>query len=92
MQQTTQTPSQAARTKSNLETVSLYADDVRAIRSALLIGLDSYGEIERLTNQAQIQKMLGKDVPEMRPIHPTGAADTVSMFALALRTLEATSD
>lgn len=53
-------------------------EHVIAIRRALLIGLDSYGEIERLCN----------GVGEMRPIHPTGASDTVSEFAVALRYLE----
>lgn len=58
------------------------------VMRVLLIGLDAYGEIERLTNDYEIVTM-GKPLPEeyetLRPTHPTGAADTVSLFAQALR-------
>lgn len=67
------------------KTLTLDAEDVRAIRKALLIGLDSYGEIERLSNQADCCA----EIPaEWKPIHPTGASDTIGDFATALRYLE----
>ena len=65
------------------------AEAINSIRSALLIGLASYGEIERLSDQAGIITACGKELPDgMRPIHPTGSADTVSNFAEALSLLE----
>jgi hypothetical protein len=66
------------------ETLTLDAEEVRAIRKAMLIGLDSYGEIERLSNQADCN-----DIPEeWKPIHPTGSSETIGQFATALRYLE----
>ena len=66
-------------------TITLDADQVKAIRKAMLIGLASYGEIERLCNQAGLQESFGRPLPEeARPIHPTGCADTVGVFADAL--------
>lgn len=63
----------------------LDSDQVKRIRRALLVGLASYGEIERLSNGQEIQKACGIETPEeLRVIHPTGAADTVSDFATAL--------
>lgn len=71
-------------------TITLDADEVKAIRRALLIGLTSYGEIERLCNQAGIQELCGTPLPEeARPLHPTGSADTVGVFADALVYLDA---
>lgn len=52
--------------------------ELHDIRDALLIGLASYGEIERLCDAAFPPGQL--DV-----IHPTGSADTVGDFAEALR-------
>lgn len=67
----------------------LNPDEVKAVRHALLIGLDSYGEIERLTNEVEFHKMRGgADLGELRPLHPTGSAHTVGDFAAALRFLE----
>lgn len=63
--------------------------EIKAIRRALLIGLDSYGEIERLENEADLRKILGKpDLGDLNPRHPTCSAETVSEFAAALRYLE----
>lgn len=62
---------------------------VRVIRKALLVGLASYGEIERLTEEASALASVGHSFPEgMKPVHPTGAADTVGEFAEALMQLE----
>ena len=64
-------------------------DQVKEIRHALLIGLASFGEIERLSNARDLYEIDGKKVPEdLSPLHPTGNADTVSLFAGALRDLE----
>lgn len=64
-------------------------DQVKQIRHALLIGLDSFGEIERLVNARELHELGGEKVPEnLRALHPTGAADTVCKFAAALRYLE----
>lgn len=66
----------------------LGAEEVKAIRYALLIGLDSYGEIERLRSYTRAMEQLGKELPkEAVPLHPTGSADTIGDFACALRYL-----
>lgn len=68
-------------------TLSFTARDV--IRRALLIGLDSYCEMERLVDKFAINERAdGREMPEvLKPLHPTGASDTVSDFASALRFL-----
>ena len=49
---------------------------VREIRRALLIGLQSFGEIERLDDAQDIFELGGKKIPErLRVIHPTGNAE-----------------
>ncbi|WP_296701564.1 hypothetical protein [Thiocapsa sp. UBA6158] len=61
-------------------------DVLELVTDLLLVGLQSFGEIERLLNGAKLQQLAGEPVPEMmRPIHPTGDAETVSKFADALR-------
>ena len=64
-------------------------ENLRTIRHALHIGLESYGEIERLTDVFSLYKDAAQDLPDhMRPIHPTGSNDTIGVFSAALRTLE----
>ncbi|ART49130.1 hypothetical protein [Acidovorax carolinensis] len=65
-------------------------ENLRTIRHALHIGLESYGEIERLTDVFSLyNKYAAQDLPDhMRPIHPTGSNDTIGVFSAALRTLE----
>lgn len=66
--------------------VNLDAGELRAVRFAVLVGLQSFGEIERLINRAEV---FADRLPDgMRPNHPTGQADTVSKFAEALAYLE----
>lgn len=70
---------------SDENTINLDAEQVKAIRSALIIGLSSFGEIERLCNQADIHESYEAPLPEgLKPIHPTGCVDTVGVFANAL--------
>jgi len=69
--------------------ISMQRDEAVHVRRMLLVGLASYGEIVRLRNAEQVIEMGGASVPdELRSIHPTGAADTVSEFADALRLLD----
>lgn len=69
--------------------VVLLPEEVKAIRHALLIGLDSYGEIERLSACAKWhEEKSGQPLGELRPLHPTGNDVTISDFAAALRHLE----
>lgn len=64
-------------------------DQVKEIRHVLLIGLASFGEIERLSNARDLYEIGGEKVPEdLSPVHPTGNADTASLFAAALLDLE----
>jgi len=67
-------------------TIEFEPDQLEAIRGALLIGLASYGEIDRILNYVDTMKAMGQKIPEsLTPIHPTGSADTIGMFANALR-------
>lgn len=62
----------------------------RAIRKALIIGLSSYGEIERLGNAYSMHtEIAGETIPgDLHPTHPTGAADTVADFADAMASVD----
>lgn len=63
----------------------------KAIIHALLIGLDSYAEIERLSDEVQINDYMASDkrIPDaVRPIHPTGSVGTIAVFASALRYMQ----
>ncbi len=71
----------------------LDAETQNAINNALLIGLESYGEIERISNEVGAADLCtGSDrIPDsVRPIHPTGSADTIGVFAAALRYMQPT--
>lgn len=65
-------------------------EDIRLIREALLIGLSSFGEIDRMDNAYDTHvSVCGEQIPDdLRPIHPTGSTDTVGTFADALRMLD----
>lgn len=66
-------------------------DSLSNIRQALLIGLSSFGEIERLTDYFAL--MGSEDLPEgIRPTHPTGSPDTINKFADALRMVQLAYD
>lgn len=66
-------------------TVTLDQEAVIAIRHALIIGLSSYGEVERVCNYAKFMRNLGKPLPESAvPLHPTGSDETIGKFADAL--------
>lgn len=70
-------------------TLLLSRTEVKAIRHALLIGLDSYGEIQRLINEAEGHKMFGgADLGDLAALE-TGSPNTICDFALALTCLEA---
>lgn len=72
-----------------VETASLGADEIANIRETLLIGLECFGEVERLIDSFDMLKSIGHSPDSsLRAKHPTGAADTVCMFAAALRSLE----
>lgn len=63
----------------------LNEEEVTMVRRALLVGLESYGEIQRLQNAVELCKMAGESVPkQMKPFDPTGSADTICDFAEAL--------
>jgi len=65
--------------------LGLTDEDITRIPAALVIGLASFGEIERLSDAQEIRAMRGKPVKkDLRVIHPTGASGTVTRFADAL--------
>lgn len=69
----------------------LNAEQQKEINQALLIGLDSFGEIERISDEVGKFDLVASEsqIPvSIRPIHPTGANDTISAFATALRYLQ----
>lgn len=69
----------------NNNTVTLDEEAVEAIRYAIIAGLSSYGEIERLRGQAYAFKEMNKPIPDLLvPLHPTGSDDTIGAFATAL--------
>lgn len=64
-------------------------ENIRIIRNALHIGLESLGEIERLSDEYETHRRCSGSLPsELQPLHPTGAANTVGEFAAALRMLD----
>ena len=71
----------------------LHQDKIRRIRSALVIGLTAYGEIERLCSAAEIARIGKKQIPDgLVPIHPSGEAGTVGDFADAFSFLQMLED
>ena len=64
-------------------------DQIKCIRTALLVGLESYAETERLQHAVSLYEMTGRELPsdELRPLHPTGSAETLCEFVAALRYL-----
>jgi hypothetical protein len=66
-------------------TLNLDNEAVKVIRHALLIGLQSFGEIERVLDHIDGITANGDGIPKLAiPRHPTESADTVSAFASAL--------
>lgn len=76
--------------KINNKWLILDAETQNAINNALLIGLDSYGEIERVTDELKgFDIATTVRIPDsVRPTHPTGANDTIGVFAAALRYMQ----
>ena len=73
--------------------IAISTEDIRELRSVILIGLSSFGEVDRLRDEvAGLDAALdAAQIPypgALRPIHPTGSNDTISQFAEALRILE----
>ncbi|MCP5231508.1 MAG: hypothetical protein H6948_05350 [Zoogloeaceae bacterium] len=73
--------------------LELHKDKIRGIRSALVIGLTAYGEIERLCSAAEIARIGKMQIPDgLEPIHPSGDAGTVGDFADAFSYLQMLED
>lgn len=64
-------------------------ESIRCLRKALITGLASYGEVERITNSWEcLQGTARHPAGELKPVHPTGSSDTVGDFADALAYLD----
>lgn len=65
----------------------LDTEQKKVITDALLIGLGSFGEIERIDDEVQgFDLARTVQIPDsVRPTHPTGSNDTIGLFAEALR-------
>lgn len=69
----------------------LNAEQQEEIMRALLIGLECFGEIERIEDEIEKFDCLHGGNPiarEVRPIHPTGSIGTLKVFAAALRDMQ----
>ncbi len=76
-----------------MKNLELEDDQVKIIRRALLVGLSSLGEVERLVNAQELAKLAGDNIPdELRALQTTGDANTISEFACALRFFEPAPD
>lgn len=74
----------ASNVSSNEFILRLDKEQLEAVRQALLIGLESFGEIERIHNSVGFET-----IPKgLCPLHPTGAPGTIGDFASALRIIE----
>lgn len=71
----------------NEKELILGIEEQKTIIKALLIGTDSYGEIERIDDEVKGFDIVNTiQIPDsVRPIHPTGSNDTIGLFAEALR-------
>lgn len=77
--------------KISTEEIVLDIEQQKEINHALLIGLESFGEIERIDDEVgkyDLMPNLGKIPESIRPLHPTGTNDTISTFAAALRYIQ----
>ena len=67
----------------------LDAEEIAAIRRALVIGLAAFGDLEERDSAADLAEASGRPWPaEALPKHPTGTSDVPSVFATALALLE----
>lgn len=69
--------------------VVLNKEDIAMIRDVILIGLASYGEVQKMLNMQQAYEVADREwpIPE-RVLDPTGDVATISKFADALRTIQ----
>ena len=77
--------------KINNKCLLLNAETQNVINHALLIGLDSYGEIERIcdeVNKSGIAQSKEQIPDSVRPVHPTGENNTIGIFVIALRYMQ----
>ncbi|AEJ01832.1 hypothetical protein Nit79A3_2041 [Nitrosomonas sp. Is79A3] len=71
----------------------LGAKQKKVIADALLIGLESYGEIERVDNALRVAEQnpnIGRLPYSLKPIFPLGSDDPIGVFAAALRYMQPT--
>lgn len=79
----------AIENSTTVQPMTYLQETISTIREALHIGLECYGEVERVADVYDLHATHGGDIPKsLRPLHPTGTNDTVGRFAAALRGLE----
>jgi len=69
----------------------LGAKQRKAIADALLIGLESYGEIERVDNALRVAEQnpdIGSLPYSLQPIFPLSSDDPIGVFATAMRYMQ----
>lgn len=69
----------------------LSAKQKKVIADALLIGLESYGEIERVDNALRVAEQnsnIGKLPYSLQPIFPLSSDDPIGAFAAAMRHMQ----
>lgn len=67
--------------------VVLSREEVSWIVEALILGLTSYGELEKVLSAKQMTEALGGEWPRHLDVRHPGPDDIVSKFACALMTL-----
>lgn len=79
----------SAPVKHDIGDITLSKEQLRWVRDALLVGLASYGELEKVLNAKELREAMGQKWPEDLDVrHPTGDCEVVSRFATALMTIE----
>lgn len=70
----------------------LGAKQKKIIADALLIGLESYGEVERINSALRIAEQnhdIGRLLPDsLQPIFPLSSDDPIGVFAAAMRSMK----
>jgi len=68
--------------------ITLEQEARESVLRALLIGLSAFGELEKLRNVWEMQRIGNRDLPDdLRPIDVSGSADEVANFAEAIRSI-----
>lgn len=64
-------------------------DTMECIKDAVLLGLEAWGEVDKVTRRFDTHRALGLELPrDVRPHEISSETDTTARFATALRLIE----